>query len=510
MNNSPSISLCVITKNEEHCLARCLCSVQQLVTEIIVIDTGSTDTTAQIAENHGASVFFFPWVDDFAAARNYGLSKAQGDWILVLDADEALAPLPSTELWTFLECNPAEGYYFKICSYLEHTNGPAEDYVVRLFKNTPEYRFAGAIHEQIAGSIQNTAGSNALTFAPFTIHHYGYLLKERENKHKFSRNTSIIQKALLTNPQDPFLHYCLGIEYLQNKDFRQAGRLFQQTLPLLRGEEGYIPQVLLSLLLVKLTEPEDCQAEETFRNAMQTLPDNGDIFCLYGFWLLQHKRFTEAASILETTLLKQVTLLEHNRLTALLGDAYFLSGLLEQAAVCYSNALCAVPADLYALRRILTMWNSVGSSAFWEPLWKKLTPDITTALYIQTLAAGLFTFELATLLFSIIKRSSTVDIRSIVTDCAAYHQRLKSIPAASYPSGTYAILVLGAEEIVLQSQLLQLAGDHAHLVRQALLAVTMENLLLVAFLVQELYPSDPLPYWEEVFLGETRFNCQSR
>ena len=225
MDTIASISLCVIARNEEHCLARCLCSAQQLVDEIIVVDTGSTDHTVRIAIEHGACVFTFDWDDDFAAARNYAISKAQGNWILVLDADEALSLFSREELLAFMKKSPAEGYYFRICSYLDYGH-TLEDHVVRLFKNKPEYRFAGAIHEQIAGSIQCGNTNTGLAFAPFTIDHYGYSVKEIVDKHKFDRNTTIIRKALIESPQDPFLHYSLGIEYLQNKNFQQAGEAF--------------------------------------------------------------------------------------------------------------------------------------------------------------------------------------------------------------------------------------------------------------------------------------------
>ena len=84
------ISLCMIVRNEESYLPECLESVADVVNEIIIVDTGSTDNTKKIAESFGATVFDFTWVDDFSKARNYSLSKASNDWILYLDADERL------------------------------------------------------------------------------------------------------------------------------------------------------------------------------------------------------------------------------------------------------------------------------------------------------------------------------------------------------------------------------------------------------------------------------------
>ncbi|MBF8416863.1 glycosyltransferase family 2 protein [Heyndrickxia coagulans] len=85
-------SLCVITKNEENNIKKCLESVGDIVFEKIVVDTGSTDKTIEIAKKMGAKVYSFKWIDDFSAAKNYAISKAKGDWIIFLDADEFIEP----------------------------------------------------------------------------------------------------------------------------------------------------------------------------------------------------------------------------------------------------------------------------------------------------------------------------------------------------------------------------------------------------------------------------------
>ena len=85
-----TISLCMITKNEENCLEQCLNSVKEIADEIIIVDTGSTDKTKEIAKKFNAKIFDFKWCDDFSAARNESLKHAAKDWILVLDADEII------------------------------------------------------------------------------------------------------------------------------------------------------------------------------------------------------------------------------------------------------------------------------------------------------------------------------------------------------------------------------------------------------------------------------------
>src|ERR1039457_6090419 len=93
-----SLSLALIVKNEARCLARCLRSVQSVVNDIVVVDTGSQDDTVRIARECQATVMNFAWGDDFAAARNFALAQTTGDWILVLDADEHASPALAAEI----------------------------------------------------------------------------------------------------------------------------------------------------------------------------------------------------------------------------------------------------------------------------------------------------------------------------------------------------------------------------------------------------------------------------
>ena len=102
-NRKPRLSVCMIVKNEERFLGQCLASVKDIADELIVIDTGSTDRTVEIAREHGAQVGHFEWCNDFAAARNASIAPATGDWILFLDADEELSPAEKQNLPALLD-----------------------------------------------------------------------------------------------------------------------------------------------------------------------------------------------------------------------------------------------------------------------------------------------------------------------------------------------------------------------------------------------------------------------
>ena len=171
-----TLSLCMIVKNEQSNLVRCLSSVKAAVDEIIVVDTGSTDRTKEIAAVFGAKVFDAPWNDDFAEARNTALSKATGDWIFVLDADEAVSPADCLKLkgllkhagkrkdaagWLVTTRNYSpdmnlEGWTANDGSYgsEEAASGWFPSVKVRLFRNDPRIRYEGAVHEMVEPSMK--------------------------------------------------------------------------------------------------------------------------------------------------------------------------------------------------------------------------------------------------------------------------------------------------------------------------------------------------------------------
>jgi glycosyltransferase involved in cell wall biosynthesis len=104
----PTVSLCLIVKNEEAVLARCLESTKGIADEIVVVDTGSTDKTKEIALAQGAKVFDFAWIDDFGAARNFAFAQGTGDYLMWMDADDVLLPEDAQKLRTLLDAMPAD------------------------------------------------------------------------------------------------------------------------------------------------------------------------------------------------------------------------------------------------------------------------------------------------------------------------------------------------------------------------------------------------------------------
>ncbi len=184
------LTLSMIVKNEEKYLNDCLESVQGVVDEIVIVDTGSTDKTIEIANKFGAKVFHFDWVNDFSAARNFALNNSTGDWILYLDADERLTPESKSEVLRLTKIRKREAYYCIIDNIDEIGHRASLMAYPRLFPNKREIRFIGAVHEQIEPALVK---NNYLVHkAKIKITHLGYNIEKDEMQLKAKRNLEIL------------------------------------------------------------------------------------------------------------------------------------------------------------------------------------------------------------------------------------------------------------------------------------------------------------------------------
>lgn len=284
---SQTISLCMIVKDEEQMLPACLESVQGAVDEIIVVDTGSTDSTVHIAERYGASVVHFKWCDDFAAARNAGLEAASGNWILFLDADERIDEQGARELPIWAQQNGAQGYFLQIHNYTGNgSQGVTINPVLRMFRHRPEYRFEGRIHEQIAESIVSNCEDAHFHMTDVIIHHYGYSEKIVSAKNKVNRNMQLLQQMIKEDPVNPFHNYNLGVEHLRMGEVQQALGCFQKSW------KGLNPLRVSYAHLVLKYEVRCLQALGQWKEALEKIAEGRKLYPDYTD-LLHAQAFTE-------------------------------------------------------------------------------------------------------------------------------------------------------------------------------------------------------------------------
>ena len=221
----------MIVRNEEAHLQTCLESVADLVDEMIVVDTGSTDRTKAIAEECGAHVYEFTWVDSFAAARNESLRYASGDWIFWVDADEKLDDKNRRFRHLFDNLKDENmAYVMRQFSKLEAaTHGAAQVDQVRLFRNRADIRWEYRVHEQILLSVRRSGGDVSLT--DIVIDHVGFSDPQTQGP-KVEHSLHCLELELKEHPEDSFVLYNLGAVRLTQGQNALAIELFRRSMAL--------------------------------------------------------------------------------------------------------------------------------------------------------------------------------------------------------------------------------------------------------------------------------------
>lgn len=220
----------MIVKNEQRVLGRCLDSVRDLRPEIIVVDTGSTDATREIAQSYGAKVADFDFAAvDFAAARNHTLASAGGRWILVLDADETLDSASTPLIRELIAQDENVGYYVERLNHRSDSERPLRDYAVRLFPNRPDYRYRGRVHETVDASI--LTGGGRLIPTSIRIEHQYAADPEARRRRNFWY-IKILKEEIAADPTDYSRLDFLAAEYHQLGMFQEAAEIAEEIVRL--------------------------------------------------------------------------------------------------------------------------------------------------------------------------------------------------------------------------------------------------------------------------------------
>lgn len=336
------ISQCMIVKNEEDNIERALSWGKGIVSEQIVVDTGSTDQTVEIARAMGADVYEFQWIDDFSAAKNFAISKARGEWIALLDADEYLLPEDSKKLLEFVrkyQDTEIECLLTALVNLDDAGQIASMGSHVRFFKNLPTIRYHGKIHEDLFSS-EGRFLETADLGKEISIFHTGYTTFQ--NQKKKGRNIRIIQAGLDENPDDSRMWGYLGREYLRNGDLEQAEQAFWKAAALLwdGNDEVYgIPSsgVFWHLLdiLARRPETEESRFLEIYKKAAERWPKEpdydytaGQYYAVHHDWELAELHLKKALILLE----QYGTVYGGSEVTANLKKAYELL-----SVCCYNN-----------------------------------------------------------------------------------------------------------------------------------------------------------------------------
>lgn len=264
------LSLCMIVKNEAQTLPRCLASVCGVVDEIIVLDTGSQDHTVEVAQGLGARVYHFPWGNDFAAARNESLKYAQGEWILVLDADETLTPAIVPQLHQAIQ---SESHL--LINLLRQEVGAAQSpysLVSRLFRNHPEIAFSRPYHAMVDESVAQIQRHQPQWqigyLSDVAVLHAGYQAQAIALSDKVNRARITMEGYLADHPGDPYVCSKLGALYVQMGDSQRGTALLERGLEA-GPSEASIRYELHYHLGIAYRQSDPSRAETHYREALR-------------------------------------------------------------------------------------------------------------------------------------------------------------------------------------------------------------------------------------------------
>jgi len=305
------LSVCMIVKNEEKFLGKCLESIRGIATQIIVVDTGSTDRTVEIAKEHSAEVYSFEWCDDFSAARNAALEHATGDWVLVLDADEELSADAQDKLKAAMANDAVMAWRLPIVDVGREADGCS--YVPRLFRNAPALFYLGRVHEQVFSSIEVRREEWGLEnqIGEATLIHHGYTTEVTRDRNKVERNLKLLERAIEELPGEPHLLMNYGLELSRSGREADALARYSEAWGILSGKPAseIVPELretLLTQYSARLTGAKRFDEVIRVLNSPQAKPVlSASLHFSLGLAHLETKQFSEAADQMRQCLAKR-------------------------------------------------------------------------------------------------------------------------------------------------------------------------------------------------------------
>lgn len=371
------LSICIITKNEQQNIARCLESLKPYDVEIVVVDTGSTDNTKQIAARYTDKLYNFVWCDDFAAAKNFAVSKATNPYVLVLDSDEYIEEFDTLTLEQLLQEHPEKVGRIKLRNVFSRDGIRKEnqEWINRIFAKD-RFHYKGRIHEQVV----TIDGADYDTYrAPIMIGHTGYDLPKEERRKKAERNIVLLEQELTrlleengascvqediekcrtsekTGEQLPYILYQLGKSCYMAEDYVQACEYFAQGLSYdLNPKLEYVID-MVETYGYALINSGNAGGALFFENIYDEFGDSADFQFLMGLIYMNNERFEDAVrEFRKATKYKECRNSGANSYAAYynIGVIYECLGHTDEAKTYYEKCKDYEP----AVKRLAAIWN---------------------------------------------------------------------------------------------------------------------------------------------------------
>jgi len=375
---TPTLSCCMIVRNEEQFLPQCLESIKDVVDEIIVVDTGSTDRTVEIAEGFGAKVHHHPWNNDFSEARNISLSYATCDWILIMDADEELEREDVPLLLSLLKSDEYNAIFLANINVLSDSQ-QSKHYNARVFRRGTMH-YEGIVHNQpvIEGNTLSTE---------IRLHHYGYGLPEEAMARKHRRTGDLLKRQLEETPENTFAQMNF-VRILRNQHrFDEAIGQGKEFLRQYSARMSPMHRQMISndVAYCLFATDQYEKAEDMCRQVLEENPDNLDVLFTLGAVLskrgehreaLRHfKKFLSAKREEDwrpafTQLIVDTYTLE-DRVWNNIGECYRNMGLLDQAIRAYLKAIRINPGHVNFYKNLAFSYIRQNRPERAEEIFKK-------------------------------------------------------------------------------------------------------------------------------------------
>lgn len=291
------ISICVIMKNEEKHMERFLTSIKKgfgaYPYELLLVDTGSTDRTIEIAEKYTQSIYHFDWIGDFSAARNYSLNLAGNNWVLILDCDEYISEINTGCFDRFIKQDPKAAGVISIRNHydLNGNDNVRTDRLERFFDKRL-FHYESIIHEQIR-TLEGKDDYRRIAL-PITVEHQGYNGSAKELRVKVERNNELLFKMLEDNPGDPYLYFQLGQSYNIIHDDEKAAYYYGKGLEYEVDPNAEYVRTMVTGYGYNLLNLGRFEEALQFQNIYDEFAQTSDFVCLMGLIYLRNGMVEQA------------------------------------------------------------------------------------------------------------------------------------------------------------------------------------------------------------------------
>ena len=290
----------MIVRDNARTIGACLESIRPWVDEMIVVDTGSVDETPRIVESFGAKLYHFPWCDDFSAARNESVRHATGDWLFWMDSDDTIPFECGRGLRELVEHQKDP----KIVAYVMQVHCPShsEDLVsdagftavdhVKLFRNLPELRFDGRMHEQVLGAIRSI--DSGIGWTKLHVVHSGSDQSPAAQARKLERDMRLLLLELAERPEHPFTLFNLGMTQLHSNRFAEGADYLRPSIAASDSRDSHIRKAYALLAAAEGLQGRREQALAVCRQGRGLYPDDPELMFREAAQLQELGRLAEA------------------------------------------------------------------------------------------------------------------------------------------------------------------------------------------------------------------------